>query len=190
MADKGCVALDWDHEAQGLPEDAPIVILMPGKQDYIHPLGNHEVQAPPEHDVLFVILIPDARQGFPVASQGSHDVQVPPGPDALLPILPSISRNSPHYCPHHEGFSDLTHFHNAAIRAPCGSQPFLCQVCQDRQPERCQGSRLGSRGAWGEKAIGRGKSAVGSEPAECFPAPSCLMLAGAKRKEREGQEGS
>jgi len=30
MADKGCVALDWDHEAQGLPEDAPIVILMPG----------------------------------------------------------------------------------------------------------------------------------------------------------------
>jgi len=33
MADMGCVALDWDHEAQGLPEDAPIVILLPGNSD-------------------------------------------------------------------------------------------------------------------------------------------------------------
>jgi hypothetical protein len=31
MADRGCVALDWDHEAESLPADAPIVVLMPGE---------------------------------------------------------------------------------------------------------------------------------------------------------------
>jgi len=40
MADKGCVALDWDHAAEDLPADAPVVILLPGMVKHVSCLAG------------------------------------------------------------------------------------------------------------------------------------------------------